>query len=169
MNITLTLTIAFAVLMLLVAAVSIKNYSQISDELNATKAQLKEAMADNDRMAEKISCTATNGGIGESSVLAIISEITRIENNLYHMAEVPGRKQITKAIDRMKATLQAEDYTIVPMLGSLYWEGMQVSAVFVQDDSCQPGTSVIISVKKPQVNRAGKMIQAASVTVGQNL
>ena len=82
--------------------------------------------------------------------------------------DVPGRKQISKAIDRMKATLQAEDYTIVPLLGTVYREGMQAIAVFVEDESLSPGSSIIISVQKPQVNRAGKMIQAPSVTVGEN-
>lgn len=85
------------------------------------------------------------------------------------MQDVPGRKQIVKALERMKVSLQAEDYTIVPLLGTAYKEGMQVNAVFVSDDGLQPGYSVITSVQKPQVNRAGRMIQAASVTVAQNI
>ena len=68
----------------------------------------------------------------------------------------------------MKATLQAEDYTIVHLLGTDYREGMQAIVVFVEDENVAPGSSVIISVQKPQVNRAGKMIQAPTVTVGQN-
>ena len=85
------------------------------------------------------------------------------------MQDVPGRKQISKALDRMKITLQAEDYTIIPLLGTPYREGMQVSAVFVPDERLPQNESVITSVQKPQINRAGKMIQAASVTVAQNI
>ena len=82
--------------------------------------------------------------------------------------DVSDRKQILKAIDRMKATLQAEDYTIVPFLGTECREGMRAIAVFVEDENVSPGSSIIISVQKAQVNRAGKMIQAPTVTVGQN-
>ena len=92
-----------------------------------------------------------------------------MENNLYHMQEVPGRKQLVKALDRMKISLQAEDYTVVSLLGTAYKEGMQVNAVFVPNDGLPPGCAVITSVQKPQVNRAGRMIQAASVTVSQNV
>ena len=85
------------------------------------------------------------------------------------MQEVSGRKQISKAIDRMKATLRAEDYDIVPLLGAEYCEGMHALVVFVEDENVPPGSSVITSVQKPQVNRGGRMIQAASITVGQNI
>jgi hypothetical protein len=85
------------------------------------------------------------------------------------MEDVPGRKQISKALDRMKVALQAEDYTIVPLLGMSYREGMQLSAVFVPDERLPQGESVITSVQKPQINRAGRMIQAANVTVAQNI
>lgn len=84
------------------------------------------------------------------------------------MQEVPGRKQISMAIDYMKDALQAEDYTIVPLLGTTYREGMRGIVVFVEDESVSPNSSIITSVLKPQVNRAGRMIQAPSVTVGQN-
>ena len=85
------------------------------------------------------------------------------------MQEVPGRKQIVKALDRMKATLQAEDYAIIPLLGETYREGMHAIVVFVEDENVAPGSSIITSVQKPQVNRGGRMIQAATITVGQNI
>jgi hypothetical protein len=74
-----------------------------------------------------------------------------------------------KALDRMKSAFQAEEYTIVPLLGHPYVEGMNVKAVFVHDEGLEEGTSVIVSVQKPQVNYRGKMIQAATITVGQNI
>ena len=85
------------------------------------------------------------------------------------MEEVPGRKQVMKALERMKGAFQAEDYTIVPLLGHPYVDGMNAKAVFVPDESLEEGASVIQSVQKPQVNYRGKMIQAASITVGQNI
>lgn len=177
MNIILTFTIVFAVLMLVVAVVNWVNYRRKLSEVFELKAILEQAEKEKKLLKEEITRIMRVGGISESSVMSLIGEISRIDNNLYHMQEmidcgqmqeVSGRKQISKSIDRMKATLRAEDYTIVSLLGTTYREGMQAIAVFVEDENVSPGSSVIISVQKPQVNRAGRMIQAPTVTVGQN-
>lgn len=177
MTTELLFTIVFATIMLIVAVLNWLNYRSKISEVFELKTILEQAEREKKLLKEEITRVTRVGGIGESSVMSLIGEISRIENNLYHMKkmidrdqikEVPGYKQISKAIDRMKITLQAEDYTIVPLLGTVYREGMQAIAVFVEDESLSPGSSIIISVQKPQVNRAGKMIQAPSVTVGEN-
>jgi hypothetical protein len=177
MTTELLFTIVFAAIMLIVAVLNWLNYRSKISEVFELKTILEQAEREKKLLKEEITRVTRVGGIGESSVMSLIGEISRIENNLYHMKkmidrdqikEVPGYKQISKAIDRMKITLQAEDYTIVPLLGTVYREGMQAIAVFVEDESLSPGSSIIISVQKPQVNRAGKMIQAPSVTVGEN-
>lgn len=177
MTTTLSFTIVFAAIMFFVAVVNWLNYRRTMSEVFELKAFLEQAEKEKKLLKEEITRIARVGGIGESSVMALIGEISRVENNLYHMQkmtdsgqmqEVPGRKQISKAIDRMKATLQAEDYTIVPLLGTDYHEGMQAIVAFVEDENVPLGSSVIISVQKPQVNRSGRMIQAPTVTVGQN-
>ena len=177
MTTTLSFTIVFAAIMFFVAVVNWLNYRRKMSEVFELKAFLEQAEKEKKLLKEEITRIARVGGIGESSVMALIGEISRVENNLYHMQkmtdsgqmqEVPGRKQISKAIDRMKATLQAEDYTIVPLLGTDYHEGMQAIVAFVEDENVPLGSSVIISVQKPQVNRSGRMIQAPSVTVGEN-
>lgn len=169
MTTTLLFAIAFATLMLVVAVMNKLGARRLLVEMNGVKAKLEESKKENELLKEKITSITNKGGISEASVLSLIGDISRIDNNLYHMQDVPGRKQISKALDRMKVTLQAEDYTIVPLIGTSYKEGMLVSAVFVPDESLPFGESVITSVQKPQVNRAGKMIQAASVIVGQNV
>ena len=177
MTTELLFTIVFATIMLIVAVLNWLNYRSKISEIFELKTILEQAEREKKLLKEEITRITRVGGIGESSVMSLIGEISRIENNLYHMKkmidrdqikEVPGYKQISKAIDRMKITLQAEDYTIVPLLGTVYREGMQAIAVFVEDESLSPGSSIIISVQKPHVNRAGKMIQAPSVTVGEN-
>lgn len=177
MTTTLSFTIVFAAIMFFVAVVNWLNYRRKMSEVFELKAFLEQAEKEKKLLKEEITRIARVGGIGESSVMALIGEISRVENNLHHMQkmtdsgqmqEVPGRKQISKAIDRMKATLQAEDYTIVPLLGTDYHEGMQAIVAFVEDENVPLGSSVIISVQKPQVNRSGRMIQAPTVTVGQN-
>ncbi len=164
----LAFVIAFATLLLVVAVTHKVVSHRFRGKVEDLKFKLKSCEKDKKRLREEIAGLSMRGGIDESCVLAIAKEIARMENNLYRMDDVPGRKQVSKALERMKLVLQAADYTIVPLLGTSYREGMQVSVVFVPDESLPMGSSVITSVQKPQVNRAGRMIQAASVTVGQN-
>ena len=145
------------------------SHRRLLAEVERLKAALAESEKEKSLLMDELTQAASKDGIGESSVLAVAGEIARMENNLYRMEDVPGRKQVMKALDRMKASLQAEGYSMVPLLGMPYKEGMQMTAVFVMDESLPEGSSVITSVQKPQVNRNGKMIQAASVTVGQNI
>ena len=169
MNIILILVLTLAVAMTVFTYVSMRDLVRLRVDLTILQEKLNEAEKEKALLQEEISHAKKEGGVGESTILALTGEMSRIDNNLYHMQDVPGRKQIVKALERMKVSLQAEDYTIVPLLGTAYKEGMQVNAVFVSDDGLQPGYSVITSVQKPQVNRAGRMIQAASVTVAQNI
>lgn len=168
MNIILTFTIVFAAIMMIVAVLNHYKCRQLFSELDESKSKLNDAEVKMDILKEQVSILAQRGGISEGTVLALAGDMTRIDNNLYHMEDVPGRKQMSKALERMKVALQAEGYVIVPLLGVPYREGMQVKAVFVPDENLPMGSSVITSVQKPQVNHGGKMIQAASVTVGQN-
>ncbi len=168
MNMFLAFTIIFATIMLWIAVRCKRNNRRLLGELEHLKASLVEAENEKNLLEERMTHIADAGGIGESTVLAIAGEIARMENNLYRMEDVPGRKQVSKSLERMKVALQAEGYAVVPLLGNPYKEGMQMSAVFVPDESLPFGSSIITSVQKPQVNRNGKMIQAACVTVGQN-
>lgn len=166
--ITIIMAIIFAIIFLMIALRNKFSNRHLLGEIERLKAQLTEVENEKKSLVDKIAKTTNEGGIGESTVLAIAGEIVRMENNLYRMADVPGRKQVSKSLERMKVALQAEGYAVVPLLGNPYKEGMQMSAVFVPDESLPFGSSIITSVQKPQVNRNGKMIQAASVTVGQN-
>jgi len=168
MTITLLTTILGALMTVaaLTAAVLLRH-----SRAQARDLQSRLDMAEKERLSLERQVLLLNqkGGVSEPAILAIAGEIALMENNLYHMSDVPGRKQIAKAIERVKACLQAEDYVIVPLLGKAYEEGMQMKAVILPDDSIPYGSSVISSVQKPQVNRAGRMIQAATVTVRQNI
>lgn len=169
MNVILILALTVSVAMTIVTFVTRRNLMLARNNLRTLQDKLYEAEKEKALLQEEISHAKKEGGVGESTILALIGEMSRMDNNLYHMQDVPGRKQVVKALDRMKVYLQAEDYTIVSLLGTAYKEGMQVNAVFVADDGLPVGSSVITSVQKPQVNKAGKMIQAACVTVAQNV
>lgn len=169
MTTTVLFTIVFAALMLVVAVINGLKCHRLQTKVADLKSGLMSAEQEKALLLDEISRITRQGGVGESTVLSIAGEIARMENNLHHMEDVPGRKQVMKALERMKGVFQAEDYTIVPLLGRPYVEGMNAKAVFVSDESLEEGASVIQSVQKPQVNYRGKMIQAASITVGQNI
>ena len=169
MNMILPFTIVFAMLMLAVAVRNKMSNHRLIGELEDLKSRLKASEKEKKLLREEIMRITKKRGVSEETVLSIAGEMARMENNLYHMEDVPGRKQVMKALERMKGAFQAEDYTIVPLLGHPYVEGMNAKAVFMPDESLEQGVSVIQSVQKPQVNYRGKMIQAASITVGQNI
>lgn len=105
-----------------------------------------------------------------SLVLKIADEVTRIEVNLSRMdATIRGHKQLTRAVQRIKDNFLANGYEIVEMLGKPYIEGMQVIADIIPDETMPKGARIITNISKPQVNYNGKMIQAAQITVSQNI
>lgn len=105
-----------------------------------------------------------------SLALKVADEIVRIELNMRRMdPAVKGYKQLTKAVQRIKDNFSANGYEIVDLLGQTYSEGMKVTASFVADDTLAQGAQIITGITKPQVNYQGTMIQAAQITVSQNI
>ena len=111
-----------------------------------------------------------NGEPDHTLVKAIADRITFMEMTLYRMdSTVKGYKQLSKSIKSMKDNLLANGYELVDMLGKEYVEGMKLSASFISDDSIEEGKQIITGIVKPQINYKGKMIQAAQITVSQNI
>ena len=105
-----------------------------------------------------------------SLALKVADEIVRMEMNLSRMdSSVRGHRQLSKAVGRIKDNFKANGYEIVDMLGKPYNEGMKVVANFVADESLDEGKQIITGITKPQINYNGKMIQAAQITVSQNI
>ena len=103
-------------------------------------------------------------------IKALADRITFMEMTLYRMdPSVRGYKQLTKSIGQMKNNLLANGYEIVDMLGKPYHEGMKVTANFVEDENIEQGRQIITGIIKPQINYQGQMIQAAQITVSQNI
>lgn len=165
----LTLGLILATLMTIVAAVGWSRCRKLAFDLKQVKHDLDLTINEKENLIKAQTGTKAQGGASERTVLALAGEISRIENNLTYMDDVPGRKQLHKCIERMKTYLQTENYDIVPLIGSKYNEGMMASAVFVHDERIPKGEAKIISVQLPQVNYCGKMIQSAKITVGENI
>lgn len=164
-----TLGLILATLMTIVAAVGWSRCRKLAFDLKQVKHDLDLTINEKENLIKAQTGTKAQGGASERTVLALAGEISRIENNLTYMDDVPGRKQLHKCIERMKAYLQTENYDIVPLIGSKYNEGMMASVVFVHDERIPKGEAKIISVQLPQVNYCGKMIQSAKITVGENI
>ena len=164
-----TLGLILATLMTIVAAVGWSRCRKLAFDLKQVKHDLDLTFNEKENLIKAQTGTKAQGGASERTVLALAGEISRIENNLTYMDDVPGRKQLHKCIERMKTYLQTENYDIVPLIGSKYNEGMMASAVFVHDERIPKGEAKIISVQLPQVNYCGKMIQSAKITVGENI
>lgn len=108
--------------------------------------------------------------VDHSLAKKVADEIVRIELNLSRMdASIKGHKQLSKAVERIKNNFLAQGYEIVDMLGKPYNEGMKVVANFVSDENLKDGEQIITGITKPQINYKGSMIQAAEITVSQNI
>lgn len=114
--------------------------------------------------------TSVNSTPDHSLVLKVADEIVRIELNLSRMdPTIKGYKQLTKGVERIKDNFKAKGYEITDMLGKTYVEGMKVVANFVLDETLPEGSQIITGIIKPQIIYNGTMIQAAEITVSQNI
>lgn len=113
---------------------------------------------------------ASNEKPDHSLALKVADEIVKIELNMSRMdSSIKGYKQLAKAVERIKDNFKANGYEIVDMLGKTYNEGMKVIANFVVDEDLEEGKQIITGITKPQINYNGQMIQAAQITVSQNI
>ena len=123
-----------------------------------------------DRQIANAPKTEGNGKPDHSLALKVADEIVRIELNMSRMdSSIKGYKQLAKAVERIKDNFKANGYEIVDMLGKPYNEGMKVIANFVVDEDLEEGKQIITGITKPQINYNGQMIQAAQITVSQNI
>ena len=165
----ITIILAITIAAVLAATMATLNCRRLNHELEKARAKLNETNKKIGQLESELSLSPEHDGVSEQTVLAIAGEINRMENNLCRMQDVPGRKQLAKALQRIGTALQAEGYSIIPLMGKPFSEGMMVSAHFIDDEDLPPGTSIISSVQVPQVNRNGKMIQAGRITVTRNI
>lgn len=185
--------VALAVLLLIVVAIyfilkkristSFSSITTIKDAQEKIRLAQKQLQEETLRLDEKLvglldkqmstqNFSPATGGeeIDHSLAKKVADEIVRIELNLSRMdASVKGHKQLSKAVERIKNNFLAQGYEIVDMLGKPYNEGMKVVANFVSDENLKDGEQIITSITKPQINYKGTMIQAAEITVSQNI
>lgn len=177
------LTIIIAIVILCIRRVkkgtdSIDEVRNVQAALQSVQANMQEESIklDNklleliDKQLSSVSVAATNVAPDHSLALKVADEIVRIEMNLSRMdTSVKGYKQLSKAVQRIKDNFKANGYEIVDMLGKPYNAGMKVVANFAVDEKLNPGQQIITGIIKPQINYNEQMIQAAQITVSQNI
>ena len=147
-----------------------------ADELNAEiVSKFSTEMAEMQNISASLSAISSKFGASSSEqdhslIKTLADRITFMEMTLSKMdASVRGYKQLAKSISQMKDNLKANGYELVDMLGKAYKEGMNVTATFVDDENLEEGQQIITGIIKPQINYQGVMIQAAQITVSQNI
>ena len=123
-----------------------------------------------DRQIANASKNVSNDKPDHSLALKVADEVARIELNMSRMdSYIRGYKQLSKAVGRIKDNFNDNGSEIVDMLGQPNTEGMKVIAEFVLNEDLEEGQQIITGITKPQVNYNGIMIQAARITVSQNI
>ena len=107
--------------------------------------------------------------INHDVVLAIINDITRMQQNLEYMDDsVKGVSQLKNRIKSIYATLNSNKYDIHDLIGHSYHEGDKLIETLELNPELPPNTNRIKRVIKPQVSYQGKLIQAAEVIIEYN-
>lgn len=176
----IALAVAFVISVTLCVVLHIKGKKSIeslrksADKINeeiVSKASVE--IAEMQKIATSIGSLSAAGASSESEqqlIKTLADRITFMEMTLYKMdSSVRGHKQLSKSITQMKDNMLANGYEIVSMLGMAYHEGMKASPNFIEDESLEEGQRVITGIIKPQINYKGEMIQAAQITVSQNI
>ena len=157
---------------------SLDKVKKTQDEMKKTQEKLEEdsLKLDNklmelfDRQLSSNSHSMNDRKPDHTFTLKVADEIIRIELNMSRMdSSIKGYKQLKKAVERIKDNLKANGYEIVDMLGKSYNDGMKVIANFIPDETLPEGSQIITGIIKPQINYNGQMIQAAQITVSQNI
>ena len=147
-----------------------KQSEKISEEIVTKLSNELEEIKKFSSSIESLSASGKSSQDESDLIKALADRITFIEMTLYRMDHsVRGYKHLVKALSQMKDNLMANGYEIVDMLGKPYHEGMKVIANFNEDETLEKGQQIITGITKPQINYQGKMIQAAQITVSQNL
>lgn len=119
---------------------------------------------------KQIASFSTTTSTDHSLALKIADEVTIMETTLSRIdTSIKGYKHLSIGIQHIKDNFKASGYEIVDMLGKPYNAGMKVVANFVVDEKLNPGQQIITGIIKPQINYNGQMIQAAHITVSQNI
>lgn len=105
-----------------------------------------------------------------SFAIGIADEINRMDNNMERMDPATrGLRQLRASLQRIRGIFAEHGYEIVEMRGTVYREGMNASADFLDNPDLEPGTRVIARVERPQLNCDGRMVRPATITVQQNI
>ncbi|MDE7153390.1 MAG: hypothetical protein K2O00_02945 [Muribaculaceae bacterium] len=101
--------------------------------------------------------------------LAVLNEISRIEQNLRQMDyTVKGVSNISNRVLSMKAVYSSLGYEMPELMGTEYNQADNHQVTLQYDGSLEPGKSVVKKVIRPAVLFNNNLIQSASIVVSFN-
>ena len=163
--------IAFSIILILIVYLVLSNkWNNDTKKLSKKQKEiLEKQIEDGQKLADWLG-KETEQNLGKdpdhSFAKRVADEIVRITTNLSRMDEsVKGHRQLSASVRKLEQTLNANKYELADLLNKPYDEGMNLQAIFVEDDSIAAGKSIITRIIKPQINYKGKLIQAAQVEV----
>ncbi len=145
---------------------------EILNQFSLEMSELQKISSTLDAMSKNsASASGTSVDSQDHSLIKTLADrITFMEMTLFKMdPKIKGYKQLSKSIAQMKDNLLANGYELVDMLGKPYNDGMKAVANFNDDEEIEEGQRIITAIIKPQINYKGQMIQAAQITVSQNI
>lgn len=143
----------------------LKNYTKSNPKQTGTKE--KEAKpAEQTRRGDKQINKAIQDLEEAKTAIDKANAIAFYDTAKYRGAEVTAEEEAK--VKQAKEELKKEGYEVVDMLGKPYHDDMKATANFVTDSSLAPGETKIVGVTKPQINKDGKMMQSAEITVAQS-
>ena len=100
----------------------------------------------------------------ESQVISLVNELISLSQNQFIDRSFLN-KQEQILLEKVFSALEKAGYEVIEMLGTEYYEGLEVIATFVpsRNPDSDTGKKVITRVIKPQINFKGQMIQAAQI------
>ena len=122
-----------------------------------------------EKQAVAVQSQSRNEEVDHSLALAVVNELTRIQQNLNFMdPTVKGVSQLKNRAKAIWTTLNSKQYEIPELIGKVYHEGDNIIATMELNEDLEEGTNRIKRVIKPQVSYNGKLIQTAEIVVEYN-
>lgn len=96
-----------------------------------------------------------------------LTAIQKMKNRMRH--DESDTSDIESIISPIEAELKAQGYEIQDLQGKPYRIELELRADFIPDENLRWGEAIIHQIRKPQIMKDGKMVQAANVVVRQGV
>ena len=151
------LTSGAALLLLILLIILAVSYTRMDRRHTETIRELRQRLSKAEDACKQIN---------HSLNLAMINEISRIEQNIRQMDySTKGVSNINNRILSMKAAYSSLGYEVPELCGLPYKQSDNHQVTMRFDETLKPGEAVVSKVIRPAVLFNGKMVQSANIIV----